>query len=131
MLSNRKFFILTFLLFLGITLSLLQPGSGIVNNVWSEPNALSVIKKTDPDVNNVESWGAFRGWSPSVPYGSGSIEPDSSTKIIDNPSFSEAPSPRRQETQSEKPSLTDNTSEDTGESWGAFRGWSPAVPYSN
>ena len=58
-----------FLLFFGFTLVSFQPGFQIVQTAWSETNASSVNQKEEPEIMDSQSWGAFRGWSPAVPYG--------------------------------------------------------------
>ena len=46
-----------------------------MNLAWSETTSLKDKDKGEPAIEEVEPWGAFRGWSPAVPYGQNSANP--------------------------------------------------------
>lgn len=133
MLKNFKFVGVGFLLFLGFTMVSFQPGFRIVETAWSETNTLSDSHKNDPEIKDAQSWGAFRGWSPSVPYGEKSSDQTNILNSDNSPPMDEKFLTNRDEAKPDEPSRTDNSSinQEVDESLGAFRGWSPAVPYGN
>ena len=123
-----------FLLFLSLTLNPFLPGIQMIETAWSETDTLTDDQKRDPEIQDVQPWGAFRGWSPSVPYGQTSPDPINRSDSTDSLPV-EVGSEISSSENEVYPSISENSNSsapnDNDESWGAFRGWSPAVPYGN
>ena len=103
-----------------------------MNLAWSETNSLKDKDKGEPAIEEVESWGAFRGWSPEVPYGQNSTNPiDTENKNEDRQMKEENLVGNEDDQINSTVSDQSQVEIDEDESWGAFRNWSPKVPYDN
>ncbi len=133
MFKNYKLAGVGFLWFWVFALISFQPYFQIIETAWSETGAVTDNQDSDPVIEDSQPWGAFRGWSPSIPYGKTSSDQTNRLDLANDPPVDKTNSPNGNETQSDESSIIENSSEIEGpdESLGAFRGWSPAIPYGN
>ena len=98
----------------------------VSNTAWSQTSPLpSDAISNEPQIKGIEPWGAFRGWSPDVPYGQNSIDRINKSNLNNKPETKEKGS-----MVIDKKDLNSSSSDEVDElSSGAFRGWSPSVPY--
>ena len=103
----------------------------VVDSAWSETSTLSNNPiSNEPEIEDVDSWGAFRGWSPAVPYGQKSLNPlNKQSSNINHHVEQENPIVMNNEKLNPASSVVNSSDEDSDESTGAFRGWSPSIPY--
>ena len=63
-------------------MGIFSPLNFVVNTAWSQTSSLSNKPISNaPQIKDVESWGAFRGWSPAVPYGQNSLGKINKSKL--------------------------------------------------
>ena len=103
-----------------------------MNLAWSETTSLKDKDKGEPAIEEVESWGAFRGWSPAVPYGQTSTNPVDKENTNADRQINEETSMGNEDDQINSTFSDQSPAEiDEDKSWGTFRNWSPRVPYGN
>jgi hypothetical protein len=117
----------------GLICFLLFPCNLVVNSAWSETSTLSNNPiSSEPQIKDVETWGAFRGWSPEVPYGQNSANPIDTENKNEDRQMKEEDLVRNKDDQINSTVSDQSQVEiDEDKSWGAFRNWSPRVPYDN
>ena len=117
-------------LFLGLWL-LFFPFYFAANTAWSQTSSLPNNSiSNEPQIKDIESWGAFRGWSPDVPYGQNSLDRINKNKLNNKSEANEKGSIVIDKKDLNPSSIEINTSDEVDDmSSGAFRGWCPSVPY--
>jgi len=126
----KKFTLNHFGLFLGLGL-FFSPFYFVANTAWSQTSSLpnNPISK-EPQIKDVESWGAFRGWSQEVPYGQNPLDRINKSKLNNKSEANEKGSIVIDKKDLNSSPIEINSSDEDDElSSGAFRGWSPRVPY--
>lgn len=101
------------------------------NTAWSQTSSLPNNSiSNEPQIKDIESWGAFRGWSPDVPYGQNSLDRINKNKLNNKSEANEKGSIVIDKKDLNPSYIEINTSDEVDDmSSGAFRGWSPSVPY--
>jgi len=100
------------------------------NHAWAETASIKENNKGEPVIEEVKPWGAFRGWSPEVPYSQNSANPIDTENTNQDRQINEETSMGNGNDET-KSTVSDQSQVEIDEdkSWGAFRNLSPRVPY--